>query len=127
LAVTKIITVAKKEFEKAMDDDFSTPNGWAALDDMQRKVNGLVDNNQVGKKNAVSILNFLKKINEIFVVFDFNVKRDSLQKNLMDLIIQREKLRNEKKWDEADKIRDKLLKEKIQLMDTNNGTKWKKL
>ena len=44
----KIILKARKDFEKQMDDDFALPNAWAALQEMQHKVNALINGKKFG-------------------------------------------------------------------------------
>jgi cysteinyl-tRNA synthetase len=43
----------------------------------------------------------------------------------LQLIKEREKLREEQKWSEADEIRKQLAEKGILLDDTEKGTKWK--
>ncbi len=121
----KIIAMSRNGFEKAMDDDFNTPNAWASLQEMQRKINSLLNEKKLGKKNAENVIGFLREINNIFMVFSFEKQEGRLPKEIMQLINEREQLRKQKKWLEADALRAKLLKEGIQLMDTEQGTKWK--
>ena len=45
----------------------------------------------------------------------------------MKLIKQREVFRKEKNWGESDKIRDQLKEQGIELLDTPDGVKWKKI
>lgn len=123
--VKKILETTRKKFEQAMDDDFSTPNAWAVLQEMQHKINSLISGKKLGKRNVMEVIGFLKEINEVFFVFSIGKKIEKLPKEAMALIEERERLRKQKKWAEADEIRAGLLKQGIQLMDTGSGTKWK--
>ncbi len=122
--VKKVIEKAGKKFEKAMDDDLNTALAFAALFEFVRKCNSLLDTKKIGKKDSKLALGFLKKLNSVFAVMDFEQKQE-IGKTELELIKQREKLRAEKKWAESDKIREKLAEKGILLDDTEKGTKWK--
>ncbi len=122
--IKKAIETSEKKFEKAMDDDLNTPLGFAALFEFVRESNSLLDAGKIGKKDAGLALKFLKKLDSVFVVMDFEQKNEIGKKEL-ELIKKREKLRAEKKWTESDKIRDQLAEKGIELKDTPSGTKWK--
>ena len=122
----KAIEDAKKKFETAMDDDLNTPLALAAVFEFVRECNSLIDKESVGKKDAKAALEFLKKVDSVLGVMDFEQENKTSEEDLK-LIKEREKLREEKKWVEADKIRDKLTERGILLDDTAKGTKWKKV
>ncbi len=121
--VGKEIEKTRKRFEKAMDDDLNTPLAFAALFDFVRKANSLIDEEKAGKKDAKQALDFLKEIDSVFAVMDFEQKQEISEEDLK-LVKERESLRKEKKWKEADAIRDELEKKGILLKDTEQGTKW---
>ena len=122
----KAIEDAKKKFETAMDDDLNTPLALAAVFEFVRECNSLIDKESVGKKDGKAALEFLKKVDSVLGVMDFEQENKTSEEDLK-LIKEREKLREEKKWVEADKIRDKLTERGILLDDTAKGTKWKKV
>ena len=122
----KIIEAAKKGFEKEMDGDFNLPNAWPHLYEFQSKINSLIASRSISGKDAQKTLAFLKELNKIFGFFDFAKKEFSIGAELMALVEKREKLRKEKKFAEADKIRVQLREKGIELMDTPEGVKWKK-
>ena len=122
----KAVEEAKKKFETAMDDDLNTPLALAAVFEFVRECNSLIDKESVGKKDGKAALEFLKKVDSVLGVMDFEQENKTSEEDLK-LIKEREKLREEKKWAEADKIRDKLTERGILLDDTAKGTKWKKV
>jgi len=124
--VKELIEKTRTEFKESMNDDFSLPNAWAVLNEFQRKINSLINDKKLGRKNAQVVVSFLKEINKIFSVFSFEQKEESLPRELKELVEKRWQLRKEKKWVEADKIRAELLEKGIELMDTDSGTEWKK-
>ena len=126
--VSNLILEARKGFVEAMDNDFNLPNAWPTLYEFQSKINSLISSKQFSKKNAEEVLSFLKELNEIFVFWDFEKKQEEkLSNELMELIEKREAFRKEKNWAESDKIRDQLKEQGIELLDTPEGVKWKKI
>ncbi|MCD6478750.1 MAG: cysteine--tRNA ligase [Candidatus Diapherotrites archaeon] len=123
--VDAIISKAKKEFEQAMDDDFNAPLAWRAIFNLETEANRLMAANKLTKDASAKIIDFLKDINRIFDVFSFERKQAQLAEEDMRLIKLREKLRKEKRFAEADKIREQLKKKGIILIDTPEGTKWR--
>ena len=108
-----------------MDGDLNISEALASIFDFVKAVNASVDSGIMGKESAAEALNFLKKVNNVLGVMSFE-KEEKLPKDLMKLIEQREKLRQEKKFAEADKIRVQLREKGIQLDDTAEGVKWKR-
>jgi len=122
--IEKAVENSLKSFEKALDDDLNTPLAFAALFDFARKANSLIAKNKVGKKGGEKALAFLEKADSVLAVMDFESKEEISRENLK-LVKERERLREEKKWAEADKIREELAKKGILLDDTDKGTRWK--
>jgi cysteinyl-tRNA synthetase len=123
--VDAIISKARKEFEQAMDDDFNAPLAWRAIFNLETEANKLMAANKLTKDASAKIIDFLKDINRIFDVFSFERKQAQLAEEDMRLIKLREKLRKEKRFAEADEIREQLKKKGILLIDTPEGTKWR--
>ncbi|MBE0517569.1 MAG: hypothetical protein IBX41_09365 [Methanophagales archaeon] len=55
---------------------------------------------------------------------DFRLEEKPLPPELMKLIKKREELRGQKRWEEADRIREEMRKKGILLKDTPEGTEW---
>jgi len=122
--VAKAIEKAGNKFEKAMDDDLNTALAFAALFEFVRAANALLGKGLIGKKDAKLALEFLKRVDSVLAVMDFEQKKE-ISKQDLALVKKREKLRKEKKWAEADEIRKQLAEKGILLDDTEKGTKWK--
>ncbi len=122
--VKEAVEKARKKFEKAMDDDLNTPLAFAGVFEFVRRTNSLLDKGKLGKKDSKLALSFLKKLDSVFAVMDFEQGKE-ISKEDLQLIKEREKLRREKKWAEADRIRKELAEKGILLDDTGKGTRWK--
>jgi cysteinyl-tRNA synthetase len=108
-----------------MDDNFNTPEALAVLFEMIKIINPLLDKNKIDKKQAEEILKFLKDVDKIFN-FIFSNKREIIPEQIKELAKKREKLRNDKQWQEADKIRKQIELLGFEIKDTANGTEIKK-
>ena len=112
-----IINKTKEKIVKALDDDFDTPKAFSYIFDFMRNVN----KKGGGKKSY----EFIVEINNILDVLD--LKEENIPKEILELAKERDRLRKEKKWDEADKVRGKLKKKGYIIEDNERGFKIKKL
>jgi len=125
--VKKIIEETKKEIKNSMDDDFNTPKVIATLFNFINKGNKLLDKKNVSKNEAKQILIFLKGIDKFLGFIFWTNKKEKIPENILILAKKREKFRQEKKWDKADKIRKEIENLGFKLEDTKNGTEIKKI
>ena len=116
----------KNKFEGAMDDDFNTPKAIAVIFELIKEVNPMLDKNQITQKEAKQILDFLNSIDKVFG-FIFKKEKIKIPKNIQKLVEKREKLRKQKKWEEADKIRKQVEDLGYEIQDTPSGPKIRKL
>ncbi|MBI2550264.1 cysteine--tRNA ligase [Candidatus Woesearchaeota archaeon] len=124
--IKKEIAAAEAAFKKAMDDDLNISEALAAVFDFVKSMNNHIDNSTIDKKSAVAAIDFLKNVDTVLGVMNFAAEEE-LPTELTKLIEERENLRKEKKFAEADKVRAKLRELGIQLDDTPEGVRWKKV
>ncbi|HOM33267.1 MAG TPA: cysteine--tRNA ligase [Candidatus Paceibacterota bacterium] len=118
----------KKEFYLAMDDDFNTPKAMGIIFSLIRRANLLIDKNQLSKKEAGEILEFLKEIDNFFgFIFRKNKKKEMIPAEVLKLVEKREKYRQEKNFFQADIMRNEIKKLGYLVEDTFNGPVIKKL
>ncbi|HIG98791.1 TPA: class I tRNA ligase family protein [Candidatus Woesearchaeota archaeon] len=124
--VTNEVKGTRIAFEQAMDDDLNVSEALAAVFELAKQINTWIDDEEtVGKKSALEVLDFLKEADTVFGVMNFS-RKERLPSDITKLIEERARLRKEKKFAEADKIRADLLRKGIQIDDTPEGVKWKK-
>ena len=123
--ISLLVAEARKKFVEAMDDDLSVSEALASLFDFAKDMNKLLETG-ISKQDAEEALEFLEDANEIIAVIDFTeeIELTEEQKNMVD---ERERLRKQKNFAEADVIRQKLKEQGIILDDTSGGVKVKKL
>ncbi|MBI2846078.1 MAG: cysteine--tRNA ligase [Chloroflexi bacterium] len=119
---------ARDAFLAAMDDDLNTPQAIASIFELARGINQARDEGQGGGSfdEAQAVLRELAEI--LGLRLEKKVEIDeTTRKHLEEQIAQRERLRIEKRWAEADRIRQELAKEGFLLEDTPAGTVWRKI
>lgn len=131
------------EFDEAMEDDFNTAKALANLSNLLRSANDLILRKDRYPKDAFrSTLSYLKDRISLIggilgimekdpsrALYDITIlkaRRLNIDIDLVNrLIKERAMARKEKDFIKADEIRDRLLKMKISIMDTPDGSIWR--
>jgi cysteinyl-tRNA synthetase len=147
----KTINAFKDDFEKAMDDDFNTPQAVSVVFDFVNSSNKFLEETTSPNKalckhsldNLVELGSILtlfqpslvvkkdekdlsKQLQEVLKKYGGETKAKDIEK-IIDLILDlREKARNDKDWNKADDIRDDLGKIGFEIQDTDDGPVWRK-
>lgn len=113
----KRIDKFREKFYKALDDDFNTPKAFSLLFEF------IKEQNSSGKSGKI-VLGLMQEINSFLDFITF--PETQVSREIESLIQQRESLRKQKKFKEADDIRKKLSEQGIEISDTPEGVKWRK-
>ena len=114
----------EKKFEEAMDDDFNTADALAAIFELVKFANTNVTE-ESSSVFAGALLDELVKLCDVLGLIVVK-EEENLDKEIEDLIAQRQEARKAKDFARADEIRDQLLAMGIILKDTREGVKWKR-
>ena len=118
-------------FEKAMNDDFNTPEAIAVLFDLANHVNRARDEGNAAEASRLAAI--LKKLANVLGLLEADPDTylqggagagDS--EKIEALIQQRLQARADKNWAEADRIRDELHEMGIELEDKDGKTIWRR-
>ncbi len=112
------------KFEAAMDDDFNTADALAAIFELVKFANTNVDENS-SREFAGGLYEELFKLSDVLGL-KIEKKEEILDKEIEDLIQERQAARKAKDFQRADEIRDELLKKGTILKDTREGVKWQR-
>ena len=123
--ITEKIKKISLEFDKSLEDDLNTHLALSSFFQLVKETNRLAASEKLGKENSIIIMKEFERISKIL---GLNIpKMDQEEKEEIDsLISNREKLRGEKQFEDADKIRDQLNEMNIELMDHKGKTIWMK-
>ncbi len=113
------------KFDEKMDDDANTADALAVVFDLVRFANVHVPD---GASPALAgrVLKVLTGLTDILGLIVLTEKED-LDTEIENLIARRQAARKEKNFAEADRIRDELKAMGIELLDTREGVKWKRI
>lgn len=123
----------EQHFNRAMDDDFNTPEALASLFEIARDINRARDTND--NANASSLAALLIKLANVLGLLEGDIERwfqgqssegGLSNEEIESLIQQRLDAKANKDWDAADKIRNDLKEQGISLEDKGVETIWRR-
>lgn len=120
----------KEKFIQVMDDDFNTADGVSVLFEMARDMNTATsaDKNPTKELAKACMAAFDELENVLGIIYKIpGSQEETLAAQIEELIIRRQEARKARNFAEADRIRDELRSQGIELMDTPQGVKWKKV
>lgn len=124
-AVSKICDESMKAFEAAMDDDMNTSLSLTEFLKLVTQLNQYAAADKLAKDMAEAALPAVHKIMDILglkAIAAGKHEREDIEK----LVNERNKMRAEKRFKEADEIRKKLLERSVELLDHKGRTVWVK-
>ena len=113
------------KFEEAMDDDFNTADALAAVFELVKFANTKVNEESTGAF-AGYLLDIIVRLCDVLGLIVLK-KEEVLDEDIEALIEERQAARKAKDFAHADEIRAKLLDMGIELKDTREGVKWKRV
>jgi len=124
--ISQLIEEMNQKFIGGLGDDLNISVALTALFEMIRKVNILISQGKVYRKDAEKMISSILSLDKVLAVLP-EEEEETLPSEVMEKIEEREKARAEKNYELADQIRKKLLKQGIVLEDTKDGVRWKKV
>ncbi len=115
----------RERFAAAMDDDMNTADAMGVLFELVRTINTALEGRPT-KALAEACRSIFTELTNVMGLL-YARKKDDLSEKVEALIAARQAARKAKNFAEADRIRDELKTMGIELMDTPQGVKWKKI
>jgi len=123
--LTQKVAKTLSDFQAGLDDDLNTSVALATLFELMKDTNILLESQEVGGVNRDQILGLFSDANQVFAVFE--AEEPGIEdKEIAELIKEREEARRQRDFQRADEIRDLLIARGILLEDTKAGTRWKR-
>jgi cysteinyl-tRNA synthetase len=110
--------------EDALDDDLNIAEALAALFDFIGKVNAPLAEGRISRAQAQKALKALETIDSIMGILEFG--EPAVAGEIESLIARREAARKAGRWQEADLLRDELARRGVEVLDSRQGTLWRK-
>lgn len=129
--ISELINKTRCDFISFMNDDLNSPRAFSSIFDSIKIINILNSDGKLLCDEAKDFLNFILEIDDAIFGLNLSTKQlsgiapNTLSDEQKRLIKDREQARASKNWKLSDEIRDILLKDRILLEDTKDGTRWK--
>ncbi len=109
-------TIYDEKFKEALSDDLNTANAISLIYDVLKS--------DISDKTKLELIKSWDKVLSLDLT-----KKEELkdEKEILEKIELRKKAKQEKNFEEADRIREELLKEGIRLLDTRDGTTYERI
>jgi cysteinyl-tRNA synthetase len=118
-----LIEKARQTFNEALSDDLNISAALAALFDMIKPINTLIDASKVTSDGAQDVLTFLEEIDAALGVLPLEEETFSIPTDVQDAFEKRQAARAGKDWSEADKQRDYIHSQGYQIEDSPEGSR----
>ena len=114
----------KERFVEVMDDDLNTADAISVIFELVKEINTAIADMDASSKDAA-----LDLITELCDVLGISKEKEDniLDSEVEALINERTEAKKAKNFAEADRIRDELKAMGIEIIDTPQGTKWRKV
>lgn len=123
--IKNIVTDCKTEFEIAMNSDFNTSLALNAFFKLVKGINRIAASESMTRSIADIAVPEFERMSNILGLEVQKVTEQEKQ-DITNMLKQREALRTQKQYQEADKIRDQISAQNIVLLDHKNKTIWMK-
>jgi cysteinyl-tRNA synthetase len=118
---------ARNGFEKALDDDLGIPDALAGVFSLMTRINRDKDAGKLSRNDASKAYGFMIDLDRVLGLGLANLKtRESIPQEIRLLSAQREQFRKQKKFNEADRIRERIAEAGYVLEDTPSGPRIRK-
>ncbi len=124
-SVKEFIQESRTEFASALDSDFDTPLAVGAFFKLVKNTNQLASSEKLNKELSDYIMPTFQEMLSVLGLVIPQVTDDE-KNQITNLINQRNALREQKKFQEADAIRKQISDKNIVLIDHKNKTLWMK-
>ena len=108
--------------KEALNDDLNTPEALRIVDETL----SYIESHSINKVNHHTLVELLEAMDELFGLNLLETTPD-IKDDQKQLIIERQRVRDEKNWQRSDDIRDQLSEQGIAVRDTQNGIIWEYL
>lgn len=119
------VRAAREHFIEAMDNDLNTSAALAVIFDFVRSTNQKDSLNPLAGGDARLALEFLQEVDSVLNIL--RSRQELLDDEILQQIEARLAARRRRDFAEADRIRQWLQSKGIQLEDTREGTRWKRI
>jgi len=111
---------AKADFKQALENDLDSPKALAVILGLVKNINTLIDKNEINQAQAKAVYDLMIEFDKVLGLS--LAQTEDIPEEITNLAAEREKMRKEKKWKEADEIRKKIEKKGYEISDSEGKT-----
>jgi len=119
----KLVNECKKEFDSALNDDLNTPLALTAFYRLIKEVNYMAADEKITQTTSSIILPEFENMMDVLGIQILKVS-DMEKNEINQLIMKRNEYREQKNFEQADRIRDQITMKNIIFVDHKNSTRW---
>ena len=123
--VDQFVYEVEQNFDQAMGDDLNVSSALAAVFGFIRKLNPYLSDGRISENQKKTALAAMERLDSVLNVLQ--CLEPELDEDTCRLLETRAEARRKKSWDEADRLRQELLERGIKVVDTPEGTRWKRI
>ncbi len=123
--VDQLIFEVEQNFDEALADDLNISSALAAVFSFIRKLNPYISHGRLSASQKETIVATMERLDSVFKIM--KCIEPDLDESACRLLEARAEARRNKHWDKADRLRQELLEWGVQVIDTPEGTRWKRL
>jgi len=119
----KLVSKCKKEFDSALNDDLNTPLALTAFYRLIKEINYMAADEKITQTTSSVVLPEFERMTDVLGIQILKVS-DEEKNEINQLIVKRDEYREQKNFEQADKIRDQIMEKNIIFIDHKNSTRW---
>ena len=117
----------RQTFREFLGDDLNISGALSVLFDLIREVNAWCDQGSIGKSGGEKVLTFLDELNRVLAIMPRKKKKElTVPPEVKEAFIKRQQARLERRWEEADRYRERISFYGYSIEDGPEGSRLKK-
>lgn len=122
--LNQLLFQLKKDFTAALDDDLNISQALAVIFTFIREIHMYIDQGRLEPRQAQAILAKFQKLDKVLGIMNF--PQPSEDTAISAQLQAREEARSQRDWARADRIRQDLQAQGIEVIDTPHGPTWRR-
>ena len=119
----KLVSECRNDFDSALNDDLNTPLAFTVFYRLIKEVNSMAAEEKITQTISSVILPEFERMTDMLGIQILKVS-DVEKNEINQLIAKRDEYREQKNFEQADRIRDQIMEKNIIFIDHKNSTRW---
>jgi len=119
----KLVSECRNDFDSALNDDLNTPLALTVFYRLIKEVNSMAAEEKITQTISSIILPEFERMTDMLGIQILKVS-DVEKNEINQLIAKRDEYREQKNFEQADRIRDQIMEKNIIFVDHKNSTRW---